>query len=231
MASLENAKYAFACSSGISATISIMNLLDHGDHVLCVDDVYGGTQRYLRRILNEKFKIEVTFLDFSDIQLFTENIKKNTKIVWLETPTNPTLKVFDIKAISEVCRAKKVLLVVDNTFLTPFLQNPIDLGADVVVHSMTKYLGGHSDVVGGAIMLNDKELYDKLFFTTKSIGTGIAPFEAYLVLRGIKTLALRMTAAQANARKIAELLEGHKRVKKVIYPGLKSHPQYELAKK
>lgn len=176
--------------------LSLTNLLEHGDHVLCVDDVYGGTQRYLRKILNERFKIEVTFLDFSDIKVFKENIKKNTKLVWLETPTNPTLKIFDIKAIADVCKEKKTLLVVDNTFLTPYLQNPLDLGADVVVHSMTKYLGGHSDVVGGCIMLNDKDLYDRLFFNIKSIGTGIAPFEAYLVLRGIKTLALRVSAAQ-----------------------------------
>ena len=196
LASLENAKYAFACSSGISAMLSLTNLLEHGDHVLCVDDVYGGTQRYLRKILNERFKIDVTFLDFSDIKVFKENIKKNTKLVWLETPTNPTLKIFDIKAIADVCKEKKTLLVVDNTFLTPYLQNPLDLGADVVVHSMTKYLGGHSDVVGGCIMLNDKDLYDRLFFNIKSIGTGIAPFEAYLVLRGIKTLALRVSAAQ-----------------------------------
>lgn len=231
LAALENAKYAFALNSGCSGTISIMNLLSAGDHVLCIDDVYGGTQRYLRKILHERQGVELDLVDFTDINVFKNALKPNTKIVWAETPTNPTLKIFDIKAVAQVCKEKKVLLVVDNTFLTPYLQNPLDLGADIVVHSITKYIGGHSDVVMGAIMLNDKELYDRLFFVIKSIGSGASPFDCYLALRGSKTLAIRVERAQSNAIKIAELLESHPKVEKVIYPGLKSHPQYELCKK
>lgn len=231
LASLENAKYAFALNSGCSALLTIMNTLSSGDHILCVDDVYGGTQRYMRRILNEKQGIKVDFVDFGDLNIVRKNIKPNTKIVWAETPTNPTLKICDIAAIAKICKEKKTLLVVDNTFFTPYLQNPLDLGADMVVHSITKYIGGHSDVVMGAIMLNDKEMYDKLFFASKSIGSGASPFDCYLALRGSKTLAVRVERAMQNAQKIAELLEKHPKVDRVIYPGLKSHPQYELCKK
>lgn len=231
LASLENAKYAFALNSGCSALLTIMNTLSSGDHILCVDDVYGGTQRYMRRILNEKQGIKVDFVDFGDLNIVRKNIKPNTKIVWAETPTNPTLKICDIAAIAKICKEKKTLLVVDNTFFTPYLQNPLDLGADMVVHSITKYIGGHSDVVMGAIMLNDKEMYDKLFFAGKSIGSGASPFDCYLALRGSKTLAVRVERAMQNAQKIAELLEKHPKVDRVIYPGLKSHPQYELCKK
>lgn len=231
LASLENAKYAFALNSGCSALLSIMNLLASGDHVLCVDDVYGGTQRYMRRILNERQGVKVDFVDFGDLNTVRKNMKPNTKIVWAETPTNPTLKICDIAGIAKICKEKKALLVVDNTFFTPYLQNPLDLGADMVVHSITKYIGGHSDVVMGAIMLNDKALYDKLFFTSKSIGSGASPFDCYLALRGSKTLAVRVERAMSNAQKIAALLEKHPKVDRVIYPGLKSHPQYELCKK
>ena len=158
-------------------------------------------------------------------------MKPNTKIVWAETPTNPTLKICDIAGIAKICKEKKALMVVDNTFFTPYLQNPLDLGADMVVHSITKYIGGHSDVVMGAIMLNDKALYDRLFFTIKSIGSGASPFDCYLALRGSKTLHVRVERAMQNAQKIAELLDKHPKVDRVIYPGLKSHPQYELCKK
>lgn len=158
-------------------------------------------------------------------------MKPNTKVVWAETPTNPTLKICDIAGIAKICKEKKALLVVDNTFLTPYLQNPLDLGADMVVHSITKYIGGHSDVVMGAIMLNDKALYDRLFFTIKSIGSGASPFDCYLALRGSKTLHVRVERAMQNAQKIAVYLEKHSKVARVIYPGLKSHPQFELNKK
>jgi cystathionine gamma-lyase len=208
-----------------------MNLLSSGDHVLCVDDVYGGTQRYMRRILNERQGVTVDFVDFGDLATVRKAMKPNTKIVWAETPTNPTLKICDIAGIAKICKEKKALMVVDNTFFTPYLQNPLDLGADMVVHSITKYIGGHSDVVMGAIMLNDKALYDKLFFTIKSIGSGASPFDCYLALRGSKTLHVRVERAMQNAQKIAELLEKHPKVDRVIYPGLKSHPQYELCKK
>ena len=231
LASLENAKYSFALNSGCSALLSIMNLLSSGDHVLCVDDVYGGTQRYMRRILGERQGISVDFVDFSDLSVVRKSVKPNTKVVWAETPTNPTLKICDIAGIAKICKEKKALLVVDNTFLTPYLQNPLDLGADMVVHSITKYIGGHSDVVMGAIMLNDKALYDRLFFTIKSIGSGASPFDCYLALRGSKTLHVRVERAMQNAQKIADYLEKHSKVARVIYPGLKSHPQYELCKK
>lgn len=199
LASLENAKYAFALNCGMATTVSIMQLLNQGDHVLCIDDVYGGTQRYLRKILHEKQGIELSMIDFKDPADVKAAIKPNTRIVWAETPTNPTLKIFDIAAVAKICKEKKVIFVVDNTFFSPYLQNPLDLGADIVVHSITKYIGGHSDVVMGAICLNDRELYDRLFFIIKSIGTGASPFDCYLALRGSKTLAIRMERAMSNA--------------------------------
>jgi len=181
--------------------------------------------------MSEKQGIHVTFLDFDDPAAVRAAITKKTKLLWAETPTNPTLKIFDIRAIAKICKEKNVLLAVDNTFYTPYLQNPLDLGADMVVHSITKYIGGHSDVVMGCICLNDKELYDRLFFIIKSIGSGASPFDCYLALRGSKTLAIRMEKAQSNAIKIANYLESHKKIEKVIYPGLKSHPQYDLNKR
>lgn len=195
LASLEGAKYAFALNSGCSALLSIMNLLSSGDHVLCIDDVYGGTQRYLRKILTERQGVQCDFLDFSDLAGLRKAFKPSTKMVWAETPTNPTLKICDIAAVAKICKEKKALLIVDNTFFTPYLQNPLSLGADMVVHSITKYIGGHSDVVMGAIMLNDRALYDRLFFTIKSVGSGASPFDCYLALRGSKTLHVRVERA------------------------------------
>jgi cystathionine gamma-lyase len=214
-----------------AALLSIANLLSSGDHILCVDDVYGGTQRYIRKILQDRQGVQVDFVDFGTLDAVRKAIKPQTKVVWAETPTNPTLKICDIAGIAKICKEKKALLVVDNTFFTPYLQNPLDLGADMVVHSITKYIGGHSDVVMGAIMLNDKALYDRLFFTIKSIGSGASPFDCFLALRGSKTLHVRVERAMQNAIAIAALLESHPKVTRVIYPGLKSHPQYELCKK
>jgi cystathionine gamma-lyase len=231
LAALENAKYAFALNSGCSALLTIMNLLQQGDHCLCIDDVYGGTQRYMRRILSERQGVQLDFVDFSDLSVVRKAMKASTKVVWAETPTNPTLKICDIAAIAKICKERGALLVVDNTFFTPYLQNPLDLGADMVVHSITKYIGGHSDVVMGAIMLNDKALYDRLFFTMKSIGSGASPFDCYLALRGSKTLHVRVERAMQNAQLIANYLEKHPKVTRVIYPGLKSHPQHDLCKK
>jgi cystathionine gamma-lyase len=173
-----------------------MNLLKGGDHILCVDDVYGGTQRYLLKILMPNANIDVTLSDFSDIKEFKKQIRPNTKICWLETPTNPTLKCFDIKKIAEALKGTGVLLVVDNTFSTPINTNPLLLGADIVSHSLTKYIGGHSDVIAGALMLNDKDLYDRLFFVMKSMGTGLSAFDSWIVLRGSKTLEVRVERAQ-----------------------------------
>ncbi len=231
LASMEHANFAFAMSSGMAAHVTVMNLLKKGDHILCVDDVYGGTQRYLRRILSPNADIDLTFIDFGDIKEFKKAIRPETKICWLETPTNPTLKIFDIKKIAEALKGTGVLLVVDNTFSTAINTNPLLLGADIVSHSCTKYIGGHSDVISGALMFNSKELYDKLFFIMKTLGTGLSAFDSWLVLRGSKTLEVRVERAQATAAKIAVLLENHKKVEKCVYPGLKSHPQYAVSKK
>ena len=198
---------------------------------MCIDDVYGGTQRYLRMILGPNTGIQVDFSDFSDIKKFKSMLTPKTKLVWLETPTNPTLKIFDIAAISKAIKesGSKALFVVDNTFASPVNSNPTTLGADVTMNSMTKYIGGHSDVLGGSLHLNDRELYDRIFFVLKSMGTGLPPFDSWLVLRSAKTLQLRVETAQKNATAIANVLEKSNKVARVIYPGLKSHPQHAIA--
>lgn len=231
LASLEHTKYAFAMASGMSATVTVMNILKSGDHVLCIDDVYGGTQRYLKKIICPNFGLELTMSDFSDIKKFKQCIKKNTKVVWLETPTNPTLKVFDIQAIANALKGTGIIFVVDNTFATPVLQSPALLGADIVMHSATKYIGGHSDVVCGALCLNDLDLYKRLDFAMKTVGTGASPFDCWIALRGTKTLGIRVERASQNALAIAKMLESHPKVEKCVYPGLKSHPQHAIAKK
>lgn len=231
LASMEHAEFAIACSSGMAAHVTVANLLKNGDHVLCVDDVYGGTQRYLLKILQVNANIDVTLSDFSNIAEFKKQIRPNTKLCWLETPTNPTLKCFDIRKIADALKGTGVLLVVDNTFATPINTNPLLLGADIVSHSLTKYIGGHSDVIAGALMFNGKELFDRLFFVMKSMGTGLSAFDSWVCLRGAKTLEVRVERAQSNAMAIAKLLEGHKKVDKVLYPGLPSHPQYQIMKK
>mmetsp|Transcript_14497 Transcript_14497/g.24742 ORF Transcript_14497/g.24742 Transcript_14497/m.24742 type:complete len:337 (+) Transcript_14497:41-1051(+) len=192
LASLEGCKFAFALNSGMSATISVMSLLKQGDHLLCIDDVYGGTQRYLRKVFTPQTGITWDMIDMSDLSLVKKALKKNTKIVWIESPTNPTLKCSDIAAISRICKLNGSLLVIDNTFMSPALQNPLKLGADIAVHSMTKYLGGHSDVLGGAMMFNSDELYEKLYWNVLVMGTAQPPFEAFLAQRGAKTLDLRI---------------------------------------
>lgn len=231
LAAMESTKYAFALNSGMSATLSILSMLKEGDHLLCIDDVYGGTQRYLRRIWQPNFKMEFSMADMSDLRKLRGEFKKNTKMVWVETPTNPTLKVTDIQEIAKLCKEKKALLVVDNTFMSPALQNPVLLGADVVMHSITKYIGGHSDVVAGALCFNDSDLYDKLFFNIKTMGTCIAPFDAWIALKGSKTLGIRMARASQNAQAVCEYLLKHPKIEKVLYPGHKSHPHYKIALK
>ncbi|GAB6189923.1 cystathionine gamma-synthase [Marinitoga arctica] len=229
LASLENAKYGLAFSSGLAAeTTIILSLLNKGDHILAFDDLYGGTKRLFTNVLN-RFGIEVSYIDFRNIELIKKSIKKNTKIIWIETPTNPLLKIADIKKISDISKINNIISVVDNTFASPYFQNPLDLGANIVVHSITKYINGHSDVIGGALMLNDDILYDKLKYHQNSVGSILSPFNSWLVMRGIKTLALRMERHEKNAMTIAKYLESHPYVLKVYYPGLKSHPQHELA--
>ena len=231
LASLEKAKYAFATNTGMSATLSVLSLLKQGDHLLCIDDVYGGTQRYLRQVFTPNTHIEWDMIDFTDLKLVKSSFKKNTKLVWIESPTNPTLKCTDISAIAKMCAEKGALLAIDNTFMSPVLQNPLTLGADIVMHSITKYIGGHSDIVAGCLMFNCGDLYDKLYFNIKSMGTMISPFDAWVALRGTKTLKLRVEKASENALTIAKWLEKHKKIEKVLYPGLPSHPHYKVAQK
>ena len=231
LASLEHANFAFATSSGMAAHITLMNMCQAGDHILCVDDVYGGTQRYLRKILGPNAGIDLSFEDFSDINKFKKMLRPRTRMVWLETPTNPTLKVFDIQKIAEACKGHGCLFIVDNTFMTPVNQNPLDLGADVVTHSLTKYIGGHSDLIAGMIAVNDRELYDKLYFILKTCGTGLDSFNSWLAMRSCKTLEVRVNKAMSNAMSIAKYLEAHPKCVRVIYPGLDSHPQRAIVKK
>jgi cystathionine gamma-lyase len=229
-AALENAKYALATASGLGATTLIMHALDVGSSVLCGDDVYGGTYRLFTNVFKDIHKIE--FTDTTDLKDLEKKMKKNKpKLLWLETPTNPMLKITDIKKATALAKKYKVITVVDNTFMSPYFQNPLDLGADIVLHSVSKYLNGHSDVVGGAIMLNDETLYKKLWYLQNAIGPCQSPFDSWLVLRGVKTLAVRMREHEKNAIEVAKFLEKHPKVESVIYPGLKSHPQHDIAKK
>eukprot|EP00461_Guttulinopsis_vulgaris_P000204 UN00204 len=219
IASLENAKFGFAFASGSAATATVMHLLPAGSHIITVDDIYGGTQRYFRRIAQEANNFTFSFVDFNVEGEFEAAQTDKTKLVWLETPTNPTLKITDIKKIAAVCKEKGYLLVVDNTFMTPYFQNPLDLGADLVLHSGTKYLNGHSDVVLGVVCTNSQELATKLHFLQNGLGAILSPFDSYMVMRGMKTLGLRMQRHGENAMKVAEFLEKHPKVVKVVYPG------------
>lgn len=229
LAGLEKAKYCLVTSSGMAAVTLIMHSLPANSRILCGDDVYGGTNRLFNKVFNNYHQYQ--FVDTTNLSAVEKKIKKfKPVLLWLETPTNPMLKISDIKKISEMARKNKCLVVVDNTFMSPYFQNPLVLGADIVVHSVTKYINGHSDVVGGAMMLNNNEIYQKLWFLQNSIGPSQSPFDSWLVIRGIKTLAIRMKQHQENALKIAKFLEGHPAIEKVIYPGLTSHPQYKLAK-
>jgi cystathionine gamma-lyase len=229
LASLENANYCMVTSSGMSAVSLIFQSFPQGTKILCGDDVYGGTYRLLNTIYNDRFEIKhVNTSNTASVLSELASFKPN--LVWLESPTNPMLQISDIKAICDASHAVNAKVVVDNTFMSPYFQNPLDLGADMVLHSLTKYINGHSDVVGGAVMLNNKEQYDKLWYLQNSIGPSQSPFDSWLVLRGIKTLPLRMRAHEENAQEIARFLEAHPKVEKVIYPGLASHPQHELAK-
>jgi len=204
--------------------------LKKGDHVIAFEDLYGGTHRLFDKTL-ANFGLEFTYVDASNSDNVESAIKSNTRLIWLESPTNPLLRLCDISAISKIGREHDALTVVDNTFASPYLQNPLDFGADIVLHSTTKYIGGHSDVVGGAIMVSDDEIYTKLKFNQNALGAIPSPFDCFLVMRGTKTLSLRMERHCQNALKIAEYLSNHSKVDRVIYPGLKSHPQRDLAKK
>ncbi len=230
LAALEGGKYGLAFGSGMAATNTVMNLFASGNHVICNDDLYGGTHRLFTQ-LYENYGLSFDFVDFSDTKLVEEKIKDDTKLIWIETPTNPLLKIIDIKNAARIAQKHNLLLVVDNTFATPYLQQPLSLGADVVVHSTTKYLSGHSDVIGGGIVVSDQKLYERLAFFHNAVGAVPGPLDAWLVLRGIKTLAVRMQRHCENAAKIAHYLENHPKVAKVYYPGLASHLQFQLGRK
>lgn len=229
LAALENAKHCFVTSSGLAASSLIMHMLPKGSKIICGDDVYGGTYRLFAKVFPDIH--EFKFVDTTDLKNLEKEINEfKPALVWLETPTNPLLKISDIAAITKLAKKVNALTVVDNTFMSPYFQNPLDQGADLVLHSMTKFINGHSDVVGGAMMFNSDELKEKLFYLQNAIGPCHSPFDSWLVLRGLKTLAIRMRQHEQNAIKIADYLEKHPKVEKVIYPGLKSHPQHELAK-
>ncbi len=227
-AALEGGTHGFAFSSGLGASTTVLHTLKPGDHILCGDDVYGGTFRLLDKVM-KPLGFDTTFIDMTDAAKVRAALRPTTKMVWMETPTNPLLKIFDIAAVAEIAQKAGIPLVVDNTFATPFLQRPLDLGATIVVHSTTKYLNGHSDVVGGLVVTSHPELAERIGFLQNAMGAVPSPFDCYLVLRGLKTLGVRMRQHVESARILADRLEGHPAVEKVIYPGLKSHPGYELA--
>ena len=230
LASLEGGDRGFAVASGCAGTLLALHLLKAGDHIVAGDDMYGGTFRLFDKVLQHN-GFEFTYTDLTNPKNFEKAIKKNTKMVWLETPTNPMLRIVDIEAIAKIAKKKNIMVAVDNTFMSPYFLQPLALGADLVVHSTTKYIYGHSDTVGGMVVSGNKELSDRLQFLTNAMGPIGSTFDAFIGLRSLKTLAIRMRAHQENARAIADFLKTQKKVEKVIYPGLKDHPQHDLAKK
>ena len=229
-AEIENANFGLAFGSGVAATDAIIKLLQPGDEVVCAEDMYGGSYRIFTKVF-ARFGIIFTMVDTTNASNVETVLSEKTKMVWLETPTNPLMNITDIEAIAKITKPKNILLVVDNTFASPALQNPLDLGADIVMHSATKYLGGHSDVIQGAIMLNDQKLRDELYFIQKSCGAVPGPMDCFLVLRGIKTLGIRIKAHCENVEKIAHWLRNNAKVSKVYWPGFEDHPNYAIAKK
>ena len=230
LASLEGGVAARVFASGMAAINAIVSMLKSGDHVVCGDDLYGGTPRLFNNVMTD-FGLEFTYVDTSDAHNVERAIRKNTRMVYVETPTNPMMRLSDLAAISEICRRKKVSLVVDNTFMSPYFQQPLALGADMVVHSTTKFLNGHSDGLGGVVICAQQEHADKLAFLQKAAGAILSPFECWLVLRGVKTLAARMEIHDRSGRIVADFLSKHKKVKAVFYPGLPDHPQHALAQR
>lgn len=229
LAALEEGKYATVFSSGLGATTALISTLKNGDVVIGGNDLYGGTFRLFNQIF-KNFGVTLLSMDTQDLNKVERTLQKKPKMIFLESPTNPLLKISDIAAISKLAQKYDVLSVVDNTFATPYFQKPLNLGADIVLHSTTKYIGGHSDIIGGAVITKNKDLKDKMDFARKAMGLNPSPFDTWLISRGIKTLALRMEKHSQNALKVAKFLETHSKVKKVYYPGLNSHPQYAIAK-
>lgn len=230
LAEIENGKYGLAFSSGVAATDAVIKLLSAGDEVIAANDMYGGTYRLFSKIF-ERFGIVFHYMDMSNAEDVKGYINNNTKLIWTETPTNPLMNIFDIAAIAQIARQHNILLCVDNTFASPYLQNPLDLGADIVMHSSTKYLGGHSDVIQGALIMNDTELREKLYFIQKSCGAVPGPMDCFLVLRGIKTLHVRMQRHCENGKVIANFLRNHPAIGKVYWCGFEDHPNFSIARK
>jgi O-succinylhomoserine (thiol)-lyase len=230
LAALENGQFGLAFASGLAAESAVLNLLSSGDHMVSCDDLYGGTYRIFERIMS-RYQIQTSYVTAGNIEEYEKAIRPNTKLIWLETPTNPLLRLVDIRAVAEIAHRHNILLVVDNTFSSPYFQKPLDLGADIVLHSTTKYINGHSDVIGGALVMNDQKVYEALKFHQNAAGGVPGPFDSWLTLRGIKTLAVRMRQHEENAQGVARFLQEHPRVEKVYYPGLVSHPDHELAKR
>jgi cystathionine gamma-lyase/homocysteine desulfhydrase len=226
---LENGEAGFAFGSGMAAITSVMMLFESGDHIVMTDDVYGGSYRLMANVL-DRFKLEHSFTDTSDPEKVEEAIQENTKALFIETPTNPLLKITDLKKMKEIADKHHLLLIVDNTFATPYWQKPLDFGADIVLHSATKYIGGHSDVVSGLVVVKTEELVERLHFIQNSAGAVLGPQDSWLLMRGIKTLALRMEAIEENTKKLAQFLKNHPKVSKIYYPGLENHPGHKLAK-
>ncbi|MDP9456716.1 MAG: cystathionine gamma-synthase [Actinobacteria bacterium] len=232
MASLEGARYGLAFASGLAATTAVMStLLSPGDHVVAGDDLYGGSYRLFDKVLKEGGGLDFTYADTTDPESVEGALTPETKLLWIETPTNPLLTISDVAALSEMAHERGAIVAVDNTFASPYFQNPLALGADIVVHSTTKYMGGHSDVVGGAVMTSNEESYESIKFYQNAAGAVPGAFDSWLVLRGLKTLAVRMRQHKENALAVARFLQDHPKVDRVYYPGLPSHPQHELAKK
>ena len=229
LAELEGGKADLALASGMAAIGTVLELLDSGSHVVAMNDLYGGSYRILERVRKRSANISATFTDLSDPKNLEKNLKPNTRMAWVETPTNPLLKIVDLEAVAAIARRHKLISVCDNTFASPWIQRPLELGFDIVVHSTTKYLNGHSDVIGGAAILKDEKWQEKLSFLQNAVGGVPGPFDAFLTLRGIKTLAVRMERHCGNALHVAAWLEKHPKVERVIYPGLASHPQHTLA--
>ncbi|HIP49771.1 MAG TPA: cystathionine gamma-synthase [Lutibacter sp.] len=229
-ASIENGQFGFAFASGLAAIDAVIKLLNPGDEVISTSDLYGGTYRIFTKVF-EKYGIKFHFTDLSNVAILEELINDNTKLIWVETPTNPMLNIIDIEAVVAIAKNKNILVAVDNTFATPYLQQPLDFGADIVMHSATKYLGGHSDVVMGALVVNDKELSEKLYFLQNASGAICGPMDSFLVLRGLKTLHVRMQRHCENASVIAKYLKNHSKIENVYWPGLTTHSNHHIAKK
>ncbi|MEK6919448.1 MAG: cystathionine gamma-synthase, partial [Thermoproteota archaeon] len=230
LAALEGGRFGLAFSSGMAATTTVLMLLRKGDHVIAGDDLYGGTYRLFEQVLRN-YGLQFSYVDARDPEKVEKAVRKNTRMVWVETPTNPLMKIIDIRAMAKIARKAKAMLVVDNTFMSPYFQNPLQHGADIVVHSTTKYLGGHSDLIGGAAITSNPEIYQRLKFLQNAVGAVPGPLDAWLVLRGVKTLALRMERHDQNARRIAEFLSKQPKVERVYYPGLTDHPQRKVVEK